>query len=441
MKAYPVYKDSGVEWIGEIPKHWKLKRLKFIASINPSSKESKNSSADSLVPFLPMENLTEKGDLNFEIMKPLAELQNGFTYFEENDVIVAKITPCFENGKAALIKELNGGYGFGSTEFHVMRANRSNLDNKFLFFIIKSHSFRSMGKALMTGAAGQKRVPTSFVKEYQLVLPPPPEQQAIANYLDDKTRKIDTLIEKKQRLIALLKEQRTAIINHAVTKGINPKAKMKDSGIEWLGEIPEPWEVKKLKYVSVIQNSNVDKKNYDNEKKVLLCNYLDVYKNEFIDTSIPFMEASASEGEISKFKIKRGDVLVTKDSETPEDIAVPALVISDFENVICGYHLAQIRQNGEVFLGEYLLRLFQSKRFNGQFEVGANGVTRFGLSVSAFTDAFIPLPSIEEQKKITQSIMESAKHIDTEGYPIQQRNRTSPRIPHSLNIRGRHRQS
>src|SRR4030065_2733523 len=136
--------------------------------------------------------------------------------------------------------------------------------------------------------------------------------------------------------------------------------KYKPSGVEWIGEMPEHWDSKRLKYVASVQPSNVDKKTVEDELPVLLCNYMDVYKNEFIDSSINFMEATATEAEIAKFKIKKGDMLVTKDSETPDDIANPAFVKDDFENVICAYHLTQIRPNRSELIGEYLFRLFQA---------------------------------------------------------------------------------
>ncbi|MDO9098049.1 MAG: restriction endonuclease subunit S, partial [Candidatus Methanoperedens sp.] len=178
-----------------------------------------------------------------------------------------------------------------------------------------------------------------------------------------------------------------------------------------LGEVPEKWEVKRLKYVAEIKSSNVDKKSYDNEIKIFLCNYVDVYKNEFIDNSFSFMEATANENEIAKFVVKKGDVLVTKDSETPDDIANPAYIKEDLINTICGYHLAQIRANQIELIGEYLFRLFQSKKFNSHFEVSANGVTRFGLSIDSFKSVFIPFPLIEEQTQIVRFIETLTKKI------------------------------
>jgi len=230
---------------------------------------------------------------------------------------------------------------------------------------------------------------------------------------------IDSFIEKKQKLIELLKEERTAVINQAVTKGLpSPSGegqgvRFKPSGIDWLGDIPEHWEVKKLKYVAEIQSSNVDKKTNEGEISVLLCNYIDVYKNEFINDSILFMEASATEKEIEKFILNKGDVLITKDSETPDDIAKPAYVEKDFENVICGYHLAQIKTNRHDMFGEYLFRLFQSKDFNSHFEVSANGVTRFGLPLDSITDVIVPLPLKAEQKQIVNHIENETQKIDS----------------------------
>ena len=197
--------------------------------------------------------------------------------------------------------------------------------------------------------------------------------------------------------------------------------RLKPSGIEWLGDIPQHWEVKRLKYQAIVQPSNVDKKSNENEHPVLLCNYMDVYKNEFINSDIKFMEATANEAEILKFKIKSGDVLVTKDSETPDDIAVPALVKEEFENVLCGYHLSQIRPLKNKLVGEFLFRVFQSQKFNAQFQVAANGVTRYGLSSSHIANAFIPLPPLKEQNAIatfidnkTDQISNSISKIESE---------------------------
>ncbi|MBF0590912.1 MAG: restriction endonuclease subunit S [Nitrospirae bacterium] len=264
MKPYPTYKESGIEWLGEIPEGWRIKKLKHIAKINPSKGYSKYSmNSKELVTFLPMEKVHEDGSFEKDDQKPISELWNGFTYFEEEDVIVAKITPCFENGKGAYLKGLGSKVGFGSTEFHVLRHLPEVSNPKYLYYLSCADNFRNPGAAFMHGAAGQKRIPSEFMEEYKIGYSSYIEQTSIATYLDLKTRQIDTLIAKKQRMIELLKEYSTAVINHAVTKGLNPNVKMKDSGIEWIGEIPKHWEVNRLKFLSNIKTGEKDTVNRD----------------------------------------------------------------------------------------------------------------------------------------------------------------------------------
>jgi type I restriction enzyme S subunit len=190
----------------------------------------------------------------------------------------------------------------------------------------------------------------------------------------------------------------------------SPYEQYKNSNSVWLGTLPSHWEVKKLKFVANPQPSNVDKKTIDDEIPVQLCNYVDVYKNDFIDSKVAFMQATATSAEIEKFKLNIGDVIVTKDSETPQDIAVPALVVEESDNLICGYHLTQIKQ--KLINGSFLFRLFQSKGFNAQFIVQANGVTRFGLPSYAIDNAFVPIPSLDEQQKIADFLDYKTTQID-----------------------------
>lgn len=185
---------------------------------------------------------------------------------------------------------------------------------------------------------------------------------------------------------------------------------LKSSGSAWLGDIPTHWGTKKLKFLATVQPSNVDKKTVEGEEPVLLCNYTDVYKNEYIDGRLEFMQASATDAEIKKFKVDIDDVIVTKDSETPDDIAVPACIAEEVEGLVCGYHLTQIKPIN--LHGRYLFRLFQSKGFNAQFVVSANGVTRFGLPQHAIANAFTPLPTVEEQKTIARFLDFKTAQID-----------------------------
>lgn len=231
------------------PLNWTERRLKFAAIVNPVKSEVAHLPLDTQVSFVPMDNIGEYGGIRLDIEKSIEEVYTGYTYFKDGDVVIAKITPCFENGKCAIATGLKNGVGFGTTELHVVRADRKYSIPEFLFYYAVSHKFNKMGEAEMYGAGGQKRVPDAYVRNERLSLPPIDEQRAIAAFLDRKTAQIDSLIEKKRRMIELLKEKRTALISHAVTKGLNPDAPMKDSGVPWLGQVPAHWEVKRLRFV------------------------------------------------------------------------------------------------------------------------------------------------------------------------------------------------
>lgn len=167
-----------------------------------------------------------------------------------------------------------------------------------------------------------------------------------------------------------------------------------------LGEIPVEWEVVELKGVSQIIVSNVDKKSVDGEKSVLLCNYMDVYQNDYIHKELEFMSATASEAEIEKFLLKKGDVIITKDSETKDDIAKSAVVVEDFGNILCGYHLALLRPDHQLVDGNYLSKTIQLGEVKKQLTNKANGTTRFGLNVGTIEELQLPLPPLPEQQKI-----------------------------------------
>lgn len=245
-KPYPAYKDSGVEWLGRIPEHWEARRMRFATVVNPSKSELRGRSGDTVLSFLPMERIGEDGALDLDETRRLDQVAQGFTYFRDGDVLIAKITPCFENGKGGVCRGLHNGVGFGTTELHVLRP-LGGMVSTFLFYVTKSTAFRAFGTTTMYGAAGQRRVSEDFVRNFVVGLPPTPEQQSIAAFLDRETARIDALVAKKERLIELLQEKRTALVSHAVTQGLNPDAPMKDSGIPWLGRIPAHWEVKPLK--------------------------------------------------------------------------------------------------------------------------------------------------------------------------------------------------
>jgi type I restriction enzyme S subunit len=199
-----------------------------------------------------MEDISEDGTLRLSQVRKLGDVYTGYSYFWEGDVLVAKITPCFENGKGAIAADLENGIGFGTTELHVLRPG-PDLDRRFLLYLTLSQWFRDAGAAAMTGAAGQKRVPDSFIRDLKFAVPPLDEQRAIAEYLDEKTAAIDALIAKRERHIELLAEKAAALIADRVTRGLDDSVLMSEAGDERLGFIPVHWDLRTLKYVATLQ--------------------------------------------------------------------------------------------------------------------------------------------------------------------------------------------
>lgn len=207
-------KDSGVQWLGEVPDHWKVQRLRYAASINPAIRPSLEDAQ--VVTFLPMEAISEDGEIDTHRSRRVGDVKVGYSYFESGDVAFAKVTPCFENGKGAVMRGLIDDAGFGTTELTVLRPNRSVIP-QYLDLIIRSQRFRAQGEGAMTGAGGLKRVPDDFTRNFFIALPSIAEQKEILTAINNELTHIDELVQKTKRSIDLLTERRSALITAAVT--------------------------------------------------------------------------------------------------------------------------------------------------------------------------------------------------------------------------------
>lgn len=219
-------KASGVEWLGEVPAHWEVRRLRFLVALNPSKTSSTSGrSPEQQVVFLPMENISVDGSIDNSTKKLIFEVSSGFTFFSRGDVVIAKITPCFENGKGAWLEDLTTDIGFGTTELIVLRPHKE-VWAQFLYFITVSSAFRTQGEAMMTGSAGQQRVPTDFVRDYPVALPPFLEQKEITKFIEVEKAKLNEAISRIEREIELIQEYRTTLISDAVTGKIDVREVM-----------------------------------------------------------------------------------------------------------------------------------------------------------------------------------------------------------------------
>ena len=261
-----------------------------------------------------------------------------------------------------------------------------------------THQFARYLSNATTGQA-YPAVRPSDVASYVLPLPPRAEQRGIAAVLDA----IDEAIERTEDVIAATERLRDALLHELLTRGI-PGWHTEWCDVPGLGTIPADWQVVRLGDVADVAFSSVDKKIVDDEIPVELCNYTDVFYNRRIRLGMGLMTATASLKECDRWALRRGDVLFTKDSETPEEIGIPAYVTADMPKVLCGYHLGLARPRERLTDGAYLAELLRSPRTAAQFARIANGVTRFGLTLGATNSLTIPLPPLPEQQAIANML-------------------------------------
>jgi type I restriction enzyme S subunit len=412
QSRYGAYRDSGIEWLGDIPVHWSFVRIKNVITKITSGvtpRGGAESYVDVGIPFLRSQNVHNDGlhldDVSFISSITHQEMKNsqvkpGDIVFNITGASIART--CIVPGS---IKTANI-----SQHIALLKLTKSN-ETKFISYYLQSQFVNDYVYLTQSGAS-KEAFNHGQMKCIPLALPPRQEQTAIASYLDTKTAQIDRKIDLLSQKAAQYGKLKQSIINVTVTRGLDKTVEMKDSGVEWIGQVPEHWDIRRLKELSDIQNSNVDKKSHEHETPVQLCNYVDVYKNEFINASLNFMPATADASEIKRFTIKKNDVLITKDSETCDDIAIPGLATESLDGVLCGYHLAQFRVKNKVLLGAYLFRLFQSKSYGFRFVISAKGITRVGLGQSAIADSLTPVPPLSEQQAIANYLDEKTAHID-----------------------------
>jgi len=380
--------NKKIAWLGEFPAHWKVLRIKNLFQEIDNRSETGSEELLSVSHYtgvtLKRESLENEDD---HITN--AESLEGYKKVTAGDLVVNIMLAW--NGSLG-ISPYNG---ITSPAYCVYRCKPGN-NPEYFGYLFTTALFKAEFRRNSTGIIDSRlRLYSDKFFSIFSVVPPKKEQDEIVRHIKTQVEKINLFIQKKLDFIELLKEQRQSKIDEAVD-GSNKK-----------------WLNKRLKYIAEIKFSNVDKHTIEDEIPVRLCNYVDVYKNDYIINDMEFMNATATEAEIEKFTVLKGDVIITKDSEEATDIAVPTFVKEDLENVVCGYHLALIRANENEILSEYLFRKFQSSELKGYFAIEATGVTRVGLSMGEITGVSISYPkSIEEQKQIIEHIKTETATID-----------------------------
>jgi restriction endonuclease S subunit len=233
-------------WLQQPPEGWRYYRIKDIAQLSPGFSDPGPELTDQCA-VVPMEAISDKGDIDTTLVQEFQDIQQGLTTFEKGDVLFAKITPCMENGKGAFVEKLPTRYGLGSTEFHVLRSGW-RVDGKFLYYSTFDSVYRAYAAENMRGAAGQKRVSTKFLSYTSIYLPTIAEQRRIVAYLDKACAAIDGAIQAKRQQLEVLDNLRKSIIHKAVTRGLDERVDLVVSGNETIGLMPRLWKRTKFRY-------------------------------------------------------------------------------------------------------------------------------------------------------------------------------------------------
>ena len=411
LKPYPACKDSGADCLGEVPAHWQVRRLKDWLGVNELVLPE-GTDPEYTFDYVDIGSI-ETGRLAAapERIRFGNAPSRARRVVRSGDTIVSTVRTYL---KAVWHAEHPGADLIASTGFAVLTPRRGTFP-KFVSYLCQSAPFTDRVTAESVGIA-YPAISETNLRSFKVCVPPLAEQAAIVRFLDHVDRRIRRYVRAKQKLIVALEEQKQAVIQQAVTGRIDVRtgrlySAYKNSGVEHLREVPAHWDVRRLRTVAELRVSNVDKHVKNGERPVRLCNYVDVYKNDHIRPGIGFMRATATPGEIERFRLQCGDVLITKDSESWNDIGVPALVESTEDDIVCGYHLALLRPLSDYVDGGYLFRALQSSGVAHQLQIEANGVTRFGLTHGGIKSIWLPLPSLAEQAAIVRFLDHGDRRI------------------------------
>jgi len=407
LRAYPKYKNSGIPWIGRIPDHWEIHRLKFLlSSLESGSRETGGGSQlDEGVFSLGGEHINWDGTLNLENPKLISEgYYNSMNQgkLKINDILLVKDGATI--GKTAILKEMKYQKMAVNEHVFLMRANK-RIKPKLLYYLISSDSGFEQIKLTETGSA-QGGINQDFKGLVLFAIPSNiKEQNFLINFLDRKTARIDALIEKDKKLIELLKEKRTALINRVVTKGLDPNVKLKDSGIPWIGKIPEGWEVHKLKYKSYINKKKLE----DNTDPNFVINYLDI-SNVDSNGNIIKIEEQYFENAPSRARRipKKHDTII---STVRTYLKAIAYLDNIPENLIVSTGFAVIEPAKDI-QPKYLFYAVRSEKFIQKVIADSKGVAYPAINVPELGQIYLIVPPFSEQTVIANYLDKTTSKID-----------------------------
>jgi type I restriction enzyme S subunit len=399
MKKYDNYKDSGIEWIGQIPEHWEIDKLARVLQIDTG-----------FTPSTGNNEFYDNGEHDWITIRDLKGKYVSESKTKLTDLAVEGKTIIPKGSLLYSFKLSVGQMAFTTKDLFTNEAIFSispsdNLNLNYFYYLLDRILIHNSNENIY----GAKILNQELIKSAKLLVPNSEEQNAIANYLDQKTTQIDQLINQKKRFIELLQEERTAVINQAVTKGLDPTVKMKDSGIEWLGEIPEHWAVKRLKYLvseplKYGANEPAEEEIIEDPRYIRITDFGNdgkLKKNTF--KSLPMNKAA-------NYLLSNGDILFARSGST----VGKTFLFKNYDGFACfaGY-LIKATSNPDIIVYDFLYNFTNSSGYNNWKESIFQQSTIQNIGADKYNQLKIAIPPIKEQKIIIEFIAKKIGEIET----------------------------
>ena len=399
-------KDSGIEWIGEIPEGWEITRLKYLADFEPTC-DTSYLTDESKITYTPMECVKNGG---FENRSALyGNLSHTLTPFQNGDIAMAKVTPCFENGNIAIMNNLFSGFGLGSSELFIFRPK--SISTRYFFYWLQNKAFVARACSTMTGTGGLKRISPSFIRNCPVHYPSTDEQAKISDYLDAKCSETDVLLSKTRTSIEEYKKLKQAVITQAVTKGVRGEREMKDSGVEWIGEIPVEWSITKIKSgVTKIGSGKTPSGGAETytDSGVIFLRSQNVYDCT-LNLESPTYISPEVDATMKSTRVFPDDVLL---NITGGSIGRCSIVPKTLGLANVNQHVCIIRTNSLIFLPKYMEYFWVSTLGHLAIDLYQTGGNREGMSADAIRNTPIPYAPLKEQKEIAVYLDAKCTEID-----------------------------
>lgn len=391
---YPKYKESGVEWLGQVPEHWGINqgRRLFLQERGPSREGDDQLSATQKYGVVPQKLFMEMEDQ--KVTLALGGTDN-FKHVEKGDFVISLRS--FQGGI-----EYSNYQGCVSPAYTVLRPSLP-ICSQFWAYLLKSKSYIEALQTMTDGIRDGKNISYQQFGQIGLPVAAIDEQTAIADFLDHETVKIDELIAEQERLIELLKEKRQAVISHAVTKGLNPDAPMKDSGIEWLGQVPEHWEIKRFQRCVYVAEGQVNPERSEYSSLPLIApNHIESGTGRLLA-----LESASDQGaESGKYLCKKGDVVYSKIRPALRKVCIAP------EDCLCSADMYPLRPHSGL-TNPFLLWSILSEQFSALAVLESQRVAMPKINRESLKEVMIALPPEEEQKHICSFIDATINRIDT----------------------------